>query len=238
MGIVKDIKGRKFAFLTALEYMPNPPRKSKWRCICDCGNETFVDSYKLTSGHTTSCGCQSSRHTVGDRNRTHGMSTYTPEYRAWRNIKVRCYDNKNDHYKDYGGRGIKMCDAWLNSFETFLADVGFRPTPQHSLDRYPNNDGDYEAGNVRWATRSQQRRNTRDAVVVEYNGEKIQLTDLCEKIGINDKLVWTRMKRYGWNLTQALSTPVVVGGTRLKKLNNKPLFIPHSFGHINAITIQ
>ena len=96
---------------------------------------------------------------------THGM-TSTPEYRAWNNVKRICYNTRHNKYKNYGGRGIIMCDEWLNSFQDFYDYIGPKPTPQHSLDRI-NNDGNYEPGNVRWATRSEQNSNCRKRLPVE-----------------------------------------------------------------------
>jgi hypothetical protein len=103
---------------------------------------------------------------IGRRNATHGESPYSrqgasPEYRSWVAMKTRCLNPKSDAFDHYGGRGIKICRQWIESFEIFLADMGRRPTLTHTLDRYPDNDGDYEPGNCRWATKSEQRRNSR-----------------------------------------------------------------------------
>jgi hypothetical protein len=108
----------------------------------------------LGSGGTKSCGCSKV-----DRLATHRM-THTREYRAWAGMIQRCTNPKNARWADWGGRGISVCDRW-HSFENFYADMGPRPSPDHSLDRYPNNDGNYEPGNVRWATRTEQQLNKR-----------------------------------------------------------------------------
>jgi hypothetical protein len=121
-------------------------------CRCVCGNEREVFIGALRAGASSSCGCQT-------RKRTHGMS-YIPEYKLWTAMISRCHYPKHKHFKNYGGRGIRVCDAWRESFETFLADVGRRPEPGMTLDRR-DNDGHYEPGNVRWATRSEQMLNTR-----------------------------------------------------------------------------
>ncbi len=87
--------------------------------------------------------------------------TQTKEYRAWANMKTRCLNPHRHTWPRYGGRGVKICDRWLNSFEHFLSDMGYAPSPAHSLDRYPDNDGHHEPGNCRWATPTEQNRNQR-----------------------------------------------------------------------------
>lgn len=109
----------------------------------------------------------------------------TKEYSAWISIKGRCMCPSHKNYVDYGGRGIKICDKWLNSFENFLADVGESPSKLHWLDRYPNNDGDYEPNNVRWATPAQQTRNRRSNIWIEHNGVKLVLSDWAKELKID-----------------------------------------------------
>lgn len=127
-----------------------------WSCQCDCGRLVKVRGSVLRSGRISSCGCMKS-----ERRRTHGM-TGSPEYRAWSNMRVRCYNESHKDYGLYGGRGVKVHADWLGrgSFEAFLAHVGPRPSPLHSLDRIDPNK-DYEPGNVRWAVAKIQARNTR-----------------------------------------------------------------------------
>jgi hypothetical protein len=132
-------------------------RNIRWLCQCDCGNHHVVAAIELRRGKVVSCGC--ARKGV---NSTHGHAKYgkiSPEYRAWRGMHTRCKNQNVKEYKYYGGRGIKIDPRW-NAFENFLADVGLRPHSGLSLDRI-NNEGNYEPGNVRWATRSEQRRNRR-----------------------------------------------------------------------------
>lgn len=122
------------------------------RCVCQCGRERDVHVGNLRAGQTKSCGCLTQR-------TKHAMSG-TPEHQIWRHIKNRCFNPRNRSFADYGGRGITVCSEWRNSFEVFIAHVGRRPSPELTLDRI-NNDGNYEPGNVRWATRKQQTANTR-----------------------------------------------------------------------------
>jgi hypothetical protein len=135
----------------------------RWRCRCDCGNEITVDGRGLRSGASRSCGCRKSEAIVA-RFTTHGHTRggLTPEYQAWRGMKTRCLNPRHHKFPDYGGRGIRVCDEWINSFEAFLAHIGPRPSPEMSVDRI-DVDGHYEPGNVRWATPLQQRHNRRDS---------------------------------------------------------------------------
>lgn len=156
---VVDMTSRRFHRLTVLGRAPNTSGQSaRWLCRCDCGNEVVVLGGHLRSGNTKSCGCQridSARTT----NRKHGMAK-SLAYKRWETIKQRCTNPKNPSYPNYGGRGIGICSEWAESFEAFHAAVGDPPSTSHSLDRI-NNDGNYEPGNVRWATASEQQRNRR-----------------------------------------------------------------------------
>jgi hypothetical protein len=119
---------------------------------------------------------------------------------------IRCTNPKHPNWKNYGGRGISVCDEWRHSFKAFLAHIGPRPSSEHSLDRYPNNDGNYEPGNVRWATRSQQRRNTRVNHFVEISGMRKTIAEWVEYFQISRNTVQARIKA-GWSVERALSTP-------------------------------
>jgi len=110
-------------------------------------------------------------------------------------------------YRYYGGSGISICERWLNSFENFLADMGPRPSPTHSLDRYPNRYGDYQPGNVRWADRNEQFANRDIARTVIIDGEVFALADVCRKHNVNLKAVRSRLDR-GWNIERALNHPI------------------------------
>lgn len=126
-----------------------------WTCQCDCGAVVEVMGLALGNGNTRSCGCLK-RDVI-----TKHQMTDTKEYRAWAGMIQRCTNPNSKRWSDWGGRGIRVCERWINSFENFYADMGVRPSPSHSLDRYPDNDGNYEPGNVRWATRSEQQLNKR-----------------------------------------------------------------------------
>lgn len=136
---------------------------------------------------------------------TQGLS-YTSEYRAWQTMRLRCTVPANAAYPNYGGRGIKVCERWLNSVEAFIDDMGPKPSPKHELDRYPDNDGNYEPGNCRWATRSENDRNLRNNRIVEHEGEALTIAAWAERYGIRPDTLLKRINS-GWLVSEALLTP-------------------------------
>jgi hypothetical protein len=159
---IRDITGQKFGRLTAIKRLGSSKRgQSIWLCRCDCGKIKEIVLTRLS--RVKSCGCLlREMHINGNANFRHGHwknSKPTPEHNAWVRMRQRCYNENRDNYRYYGGRGITVCERWRSSFENFFADMGPRPSPAHSIDRI-NNDGDYEPSNCRWATRSEQMKNT------------------------------------------------------------------------------
>lgn len=177
--LIRDLTNKKFDKLLVIEKVSkNKYGHIIWKCKCDCGNFKLVSGENLKSLKTKSCGCYNKELTA-QRNFKHGHNTRentSIEYTAWSQMIGRCYNVNNTRYKNYGGRGIKVCDKWLNDFNAFLSDIGVRPTIQHSLDRIDVNK-DYSPENCRWATDIEQARNRTNNHWIEYNGEKRILTD-------------------------------------------------------------
>lgn len=179
--------GSKFSYLTVIGYSPKPHAKS-WECRCVCGNITWRAKYQLMSKKGKSCGCKKVLFS-GAARRVHGMHK-TPEHSAWMSMKYRCLNKNCKQYKNYGGRGIKICKKWSDpktGFLNFFADMGVKPTLTHCLERIDNNKG-YNPSNCKWATRLEQARNRRSTVMVTYRGKKISLSELAEKFGLKRQI--------------------------------------------------
>lgn len=191
------LAGKKFGKLTAIRQTGKVGSYRLWLCKCDCGNTTEVKSSNLNSGRTRSCGC------LCDGNPTHGMRR-SKEYSVWVGIKQRCLNPKIKSYKDYGANGVTICDEWKDSFEAFISHVGKCPSESHTIDRIDSS-GNYEPGNCRWATRTEQNRNRKNTVYLDVDGEKVALPVLAEKHGLTAKTLWARLFSFGWSLDKALS---------------------------------
>lgn len=196
-----DLIGQRFTRLTVVSRAPNKSEKdtnARWNCVCDCGNTCIAYGQDLRREKFKSCGCLQAENRL-----KHGMHR-TRTYRMWLGMRQRCENPKASKYENYGGRGIRVCDRWLD-FTAFYADMGEAPE-HHSLDRIDGN-GNYEPGNCRWATVAQQNRNKRTNVAVTIGGSTKVMQDWCIHYGIKRKTVDRRI-RDGWNVVAAITTPV------------------------------
>lgn len=188
-----DMAGKRYGSITVIHDVGFcTDRKYKWLALCDCGNKFETSGAKIRSGEVVTCpSCSKER--VRLSHITHG-SRYVDEYRTWTHIKSRCYNARVPEYNRYGGRGILVCDRWLESFENFLADMGIRPSKQHSIDR-KDNDGNYEPSNCRWATIKEQANNTRSNRKVTIGRKTKNMTQWAEDIGVTREVIHKRLKR-------------------------------------------
>ncbi len=193
----KILTGQRFERLLVIGCAGRVKGRIAWHCLCACGNGITVTASHLINNHTRSCGCLLREMRPSIR-LTHGETIHrniSPEYAAYQAAKARCEQPSADSYKTHGGRGIKFL---FTSFEELLAEVGRRPSPKHSLDRYPNNEtGHYEKGNVRWATKKEQARNTRRNHLVTFNDKTQCLIEWCEELGRSWHTVKSRIY-HGW----------------------------------------
>lgn len=198
-----DITGNKYGLLTVIERVPNAKGGiTRFRCLCDCGNETIVRGSNLKSGAVKSCGCQLWKNPSS----THRMSK-TRIYGIWSSMRQRCSNKNLPSYKNYGGRGISVCDEWNNSFEAFnewAMSNGYEEGL--SIERIDNN-GNYCPDNCKWITKSGQANNRRMNKHIEYKGEIHNLSEWCNILGISYSLVHNRMNKLGWSFERAVETP-------------------------------
>lgn len=190
--------GQRFGRLAVLTW---DAERRRWRCRCDCGNDSLVSGSHLWDGSTKSCGCLKQE---TKSRRTHGRSQ-TTEYRIWNGIRQRCENPRRRFYPAYGGRGIAVCEHW-KSFANFYADMGPRPSARHTIERVDNS-GNYEPTNCVWATRTNQARNRRSNRLVIFGGESRTLAEWVELADLPYPTVWARLLK-GWPIARALITPV------------------------------
>lgn len=200
----KNLLGMTFGNFTVIAVAGKAKRGGTlWLCQCGCGNQRSVPTSELTAGRHRSCGCTALAANIA-KHTTHGFAR-TDEYKIWERMISRCHNPQDSSFSRYGDRGIEVCTQWRESFTTFLADMGNRPSRKHSLDRYPNQNGNYEPANVRWATSTEQGRNKRTNHLLTHNGETLSVAEWAEKLGLKRWTIHNRLK-YGWSVERALST--------------------------------
>lgn len=188
-----SLENQKFGRLTVIRRGPNRVKKVAWECLCDCGNTTLVTSYNLKSGKISSCGCLK-RELLTNKNIKHNQR-HTKLYEIWKAIKQRCNNPNNIGYKNYGGRGITICEEWQNNFESFYEwSINNGYTEQLSIDRIDVN-GNYEPNNCRWATRLEQANNTRNTKYYTYDNKTLPLRYWCNIYNMNYKQIYDVLRR-------------------------------------------
>lgn len=205
------IPGQRFGRWTFLrEGTPRVPKigsiTRRYFCRCDCGREFLVHRGGLLRGKSTQCKWCS-------RTTTHGLSKDNI-YWIWSGMRSRCENPASPNYARYGGRGIRVCERW-QKFENFLADIPPRPSLQHTLDR-KDTDGNYEPGNVRWATAHEQQMNRRDTKYLTLNGETLHINEWASRLGINVATLWARI-HCGWSVTETLTRSLSRHGNNHKE---------------------
>jgi hypothetical protein len=201
---VKDITGRVFERLTVLEFVRVNKRKAWWTCECSCGKKIVKASTDLIEGKMKSCGCLR-RETTKRTHTQHGMAG-TKIYNIWKGMRTRCNCVGSQDYHHYGGRGITVCVRW-NSFANFYADMGDRPTAQHTIERIDNDKG-YSPENCCWITRRKQAQNRRNSIYITYEGETKILSEWARHLNILRSTLSRRLSVYGWSVEDAFTRKV------------------------------
>ena len=204
-----DLKGQRFGRWTVLYRAPDRRRGyPEWHCRCDCGNEKALRANILRSGASRSCGCLNvdvHRQMCRDRNTTHGQAN-TPIYNTWINMIQRCTNPAYHKFRYYGGRGINVCQRWLDSFELFHADMGDKPS-KATLDRI-NTEGNYEPANCRWASQKTQQNNRTNNRLLTHGGRTMTLMQWAELAGFHRETIAQRIDTLGWSVSDAITKPV------------------------------
>lgn len=196
-----DLTGQKFGRLTVIKRAENKSGQTMWLCRCECGNERFVCGGNLKSGHTKSCGCLNNE-MIGNLNKTHHKYN-TRLHGIWAAMKSRCYNPKNNRFKNYGGKGIEVCEDWqsFKPFYDWAMANGYRE--DLTLDRKDGNKN-YCPENCRWATQEEQQNNRSNNHLITYNGETHTLAQWAKLKNINSATLAARLKK-GWSTEKAMT---------------------------------
>ena len=186
MPKIIDITGQTFGRLTAISKQSDKSGRSSYLCKCSCGCEKVVSASNLRTGKTYSCGCARIERAkaIAESRKNEDALRNTPLYQRWATMIQRCHNKNNPSFKNYGDRGIFVCENWRNSYHAFLDDMGFPPTPKHTIERIDNNQG-YSKCNCKWALRSEQLKNQQRSIIINVNGESIHAKEVSSKYGIS-----------------------------------------------------
>ena len=201
-----DLTGLTFGSLLVLRYHGKVGVEHAWDCQCLCGQQRIVTGHALKGGTTRSCGCLQ-RQTILERNTRHGLAKrgeQTTEYRTWKALKNRCYNKNSKAYKNYGGRGITVCDKWIDNYPAFILDMGLKPKG-YTIERKDNDLG-YNPENCIWTTRLIQANNKRNNKLITYDNQTKTITQWAEFLGVHRQLLRSRFDK-GWLPEIALTTP-------------------------------
>jgi hypothetical protein len=198
----RDLTGSRFSRWVVVDVAEVKHGHRHWNVRCDCGNVRTVSSQNLVSGGSKSCGCLKDEKT-SVRFSSHRLS-HTAEYRVWHGMLARCFNPNATNFKIYGGRGIFVCERWRD-FANFIADMGPRPSKDHSIDRI-NNDGHYSPENCRWSTRTEQWQNSRVPRYLEHAGERLCVKEWAKRTRLGRATIASRIKQ-GWTVADALTRP-------------------------------
>lgn len=195
-GQLIDLTGKRFGKLVVIERAQDrPPGRTRWLCRCDCGTERDFPASKLMRNRI-SCGCA--------RSEKRGGKSTAREYGIWSKMIRRCHNPKAHNYRYYGAKGVQVCDLWRGSYDAFEADMGQAPSLGHSLDRI-DPFGNYEPGNVRWATQQQQKTNNRKQLRATHDGKTMLLKEWAKVTGIPYNTIYSRLAIHGWSDSEALT---------------------------------
>ena len=184
--------GSRFGSLVVGKLVTGPSPGAYYECLCDCGKVTVAQGSAMRTGNKTSCGCRLAQRQSARKYQIGSSSD--PEYFAWRAAISRCGNPKNAKWSLYGGRGIRVCSRWLESYDAFIADMGRRPSAAHSLDRIDGN-GDYEPSNCRWATSDEQNNNRSNNRHVSVDGEELTIAQASRALGVPDATLRRQVMR-------------------------------------------
>lgn len=203
MGKLIDLTGKRFGRLIVIKKIGRVGHDTAWECKCDCGNLHNARSGDLKCGNVSSCGCLR-KEVAKNKQYKHGLSDKKLYY-VWKSMIRRCYNTKESHYSSYGGRGIKVCDAWKSDCKPFYEwalSSGY--AEGLSIDRI-NVDGNYEPSNCQWISMLKQQFNKRNNHTLTYDGKTQTITEWALEIGVKQKTLLSRINDYGWSVERALT---------------------------------